>query len=97
MKIKSEVVIDIPEVARRLGISKAAAYGLARAGKIPVLRLGRTMRVPVAAFNALLETATVGRDGTKRVADTVGEQEQRIDVTDRPPWMQPTDRPPSGY
>ena len=49
--------VTVPEVARRLQISRTAAYQLARrwlesdgAEGIPAVRIGRSIRVPAAAF-----------------------------------------------
>jgi hypothetical protein len=51
------VFLTVPEVARRLRISRTAAYQLARlwlegdTGEgIPAVRIGRSIRVPAAAF-----------------------------------------------
>ena len=48
------VVLDVPEVARRLGISRSFAYELVAAGEIPSLRLGRRVLVPVHQLRRLL-------------------------------------------
>lgn len=48
------VVLDVPEVARRLGISRSFAYALVAAGEIPSLRLGRRVLVPVHQLRRLL-------------------------------------------
>lgn len=45
----------ILEVARRLRIGRNAAYDAANKGEIPAIRLGRTLRVPVRAFERLLD------------------------------------------
>jgi excisionase family DNA binding protein len=46
--------ITVPEAARRLGIGRNSAYEAARRGEIPVIRLGKRMVVPLAAFDAML-------------------------------------------
>jgi len=38
-------LLQIPEVAHRLGVSNGRAYALARDGIIPSVRLGRQVRV----------------------------------------------------
>jgi excisionase family DNA binding protein len=48
-------VISVEEAGRKLGIGRAAAYAHAKAGHIPVIRLGNRMLVPKAAFKRLLE------------------------------------------
>ena len=50
----SEVTITVSEAARRLGIGRQAAYNAVREGRIPVLRFGRRLVVPIAGFNAML-------------------------------------------
>jgi excisionase family DNA binding protein len=56
--VGTAVFLTVPEVARRLRISRTAAYQLARlwldgdgAGGIPAVRIGRSIRVPAAAFD----------------------------------------------
>ena len=46
--------MDLPEVARVLGISRGVAYRLANGGQLPCLRLGKRMVVPKAALGRLL-------------------------------------------
>ena len=48
-------VLSIEEAGRLLGLSRAAAYAHAKAGTIPVIRLGRRVLVPKAALERLLE------------------------------------------
>lgn len=47
-------VLCVPEVARRLGISRSFAYELVSAGEIPSVRLGRRVLVPVHQLRRLL-------------------------------------------
>ena len=49
-------VISVEEAGRKLGIGRAAAYAHAKAGHIPIIRLGIRMLVPKAALKRLLET-----------------------------------------
>ena len=48
------LTISVPEAGRRLGIGRNTAYEAARQGQLPVIRIGRRMVVPVAAFEAML-------------------------------------------
>ena len=48
-------VLSVEEAGRKLGIGRAAAYAHAKAGRIPVIRLGNRMLVPKVAFKQLLE------------------------------------------
>jgi len=45
---------DVPEAARRLGVSTAYYYRAAGRGELPVMRLGRRLVVPKAALLRLL-------------------------------------------
>ncbi len=45
-----------PDTARLLGLGKDGVYRAAHEGVIPVIRVGRRMLVPRAAFQKLLET-----------------------------------------
>lgn len=53
--------LTVPEVAERLGISRASAYRAARAGEFPVIIIGRSLRVPRRAFEAWFDAAANGR------------------------------------
>lgn len=46
--------LDVPEVARRLGISRSFAYELVASGRLPSIRLGRRVLVPVDQLERLL-------------------------------------------
>jgi excisionase family DNA binding protein len=47
--------ISIEEAGRFLGIGRSCAYGCAKRGEIPTIRLGRRLVVPTAALLRLLE------------------------------------------
>jgi len=49
--------LTVEEAGRQLGISRGAAYGYARAGAIPTIRLGKRLLVPKVAFEKLLQGA----------------------------------------
>ena len=48
------LTISVIEAGRRLGVGKQAAYDAAHRGEIPIIRVGRRLLVPVAAFEAML-------------------------------------------
>jgi len=55
---KPQLTISVPEAGRLIGIkSKDAAYAAAHAGTIPVIRIGRLLRVPVRALERMLDRA----------------------------------------
>ncbi len=50
------VLIAVPEAAKLLGISRAAAYRFASAGDLPTKRLGRRVYVISAKLRDFIET-----------------------------------------
>jgi excisionase family DNA binding protein len=46
--------MSIPEAGEKLDLSRDAAYRAAKAGDIPTIRIGGSLRVPVVQFNRLL-------------------------------------------
>jgi excisionase family DNA binding protein len=50
---------DIPEVARKLGLTRQSAYSAAKAGDIPTIKVGGRILVPRVAFDRMLETGRV--------------------------------------
>ena len=63
--------VTVPESAELLGISRAAAYRAVRAGHLPSIRLGRTIRVPIAVIEQMfLNAEVIGRRA-------IGETESR--------------------
>ncbi len=56
------VVIDVPTAAEVLGIGRTSAYELVRTGQwpTPVLRLGRSIRIPSAPLLAPVDPDAVG-------------------------------------
>ena len=47
--------MSVEEAGRRLGVCRNKAYEAARAGQIPVIRIGKRMLVPIAALERLLQ------------------------------------------
>lgn len=50
------LALTVSEAAQLLQISRASAYEAVRQGSIPSIRIGRTLRVPRAALEAMLTT-----------------------------------------
>jgi len=50
------ILIPVPQAARLLGISRAAAYRFASAGELPTKRLGRRVYVVSAKLRDFIET-----------------------------------------
>jgi hypothetical protein len=56
MTAESEKTIPVPEAGKRyFGLSRGASYDAAHRGDIPVVRVGRILRVPVRAMEAMLD------------------------------------------
>ncbi len=51
-----QLLLTIPQAAKSLGISRAMVYSLiAKRKGLPVIRLGRSIRVPVASLRKWIE------------------------------------------
>ncbi len=61
-------VLTIEEAAAALRIGRSAAYAAARSGDLPVIRVGRTLRVPRHRLQAMLG----GEDGLDRPGEVPG-------------------------
>ena len=46
-----------PDAGKALGLSRNHTYDAARAGEIPTVKFGRTIRVPLTALHKMLEHA----------------------------------------
>jgi excisionase family DNA binding protein len=53
------LVYDVPEAGAKLGLNRNASYAAAKRGDIPTIRIGKLLRVPKAAFHAMIEQAGV--------------------------------------
>nr|WP_286144545.1 MULTISPECIES: excisionase family DNA-binding protein [unclassified Mycobacterium] len=54
-ELRSSPTISVEACAQVMGIGRSLAYDLAREGSIPVIRLGRRLRVPSAAVLRMLD------------------------------------------
>lgn len=54
MRRPDDATVSVPNAGRILGIGRSTAYRLAREGSLPVLKLGRKLRVPRAALEEML-------------------------------------------
>jgi len=59
--VQERLVLTVEECAALLSISRGLAYAAVREGRIPSIRIGRRILVPVAALDRMLEEA-----GTRR-------------------------------
>jgi hypothetical protein len=52
------LTITVPEAGKRyFGLSRNAAYAAAARGQLPVIRVGRLLRVPIRAMEQMLDKA----------------------------------------
>lgn len=49
------LVYGVPEAGALLGLNKNASYKAAKRGDLPVIRIGKLIRVPKAALHAMIE------------------------------------------
>lgn len=55
---EAPLTMSVPEAGRLIGLkSKDAAYAAARAGQIPVIKVGKLLRVPTKALHRMLDQA----------------------------------------
>jgi excisionase family DNA binding protein len=58
VKAEDAKTLSVPQAGRRyFDLSRGASYAAAARGEIPVIRIGRKIRVPVAALERMLERA----------------------------------------
>lgn len=48
------LVYDVAEAGAMLGLGRASSYAAAKRGEIPVIRIGRLLKVPKAALDRML-------------------------------------------
>lgn len=54
----TRLVYDLwPDVGQMLGLTRNATYQAAKRGEIPVIRFGKLMKVPKAAFDKMMSDA----------------------------------------
>ena len=53
------LTLSVPEAGKRyFGLSRNSSYAAAERGDIPVVKIGRVLRVPVRAMERLLDSAS---------------------------------------
>jgi hypothetical protein len=51
--------LSVPEAGKRyFGLSRNASYAAAQKGQLPIIRIGRLLRVPVRAMERMLDQAS---------------------------------------
>ncbi len=49
------LLLRIPEAAQRLGLGRSTVYELVAAGELPIVRIGKSVRIPVSRLEAWVE------------------------------------------
>jgi hypothetical protein len=58
MNEEAPLTISVPQAGKRyFGLSRNGSYGAAQRGQIPTIKIGRLLRVPVRALEAMLNEA----------------------------------------
>lgn len=58
---QTPLLMHVTEAARMLSVSRSHLYELISEGRVPVVRLGKSIRVPRAAIEALAASAALAR------------------------------------
>jgi len=62
---------DIPTACKRLGISEATARRMAKDGRLPVVRLGRSVRIDLSKIQPITDEQTAQAAGAARALKVV--------------------------
>ena len=63
MSEEAPLTLSVPEAGKRyFGLSRNGAYDAAARGDLPTIRIGRLLRVPVRALDAMLNKAGQRRE-----------------------------------
>lgn len=57
------LLLDVQEAARMVGIGRSKLYELIRKGHIPVVHIGRSVRVPVSALREFVSQMLADQEG----------------------------------
>jgi excisionase family DNA binding protein len=62
---KQRLAYTVEEAAQILGISRSSAYEAARKGEIPIIRIGKLLRVPAIQLDRLLNGQSTKKNSPK--------------------------------
>ena len=55
---EQRIAVSVPEAGKLVGVGRTLAYSLAATGEWPVIRIGRSVRVPVEGLKRWVERRT---------------------------------------
>lgn len=55
-----KALLTVAEAARRLSLGRATAYQMVQRGELPVVRIGRAVRIPARALEEWVAAHTLG-------------------------------------
>ena len=58
--VMDKVLLTVTEAAQRLSLGRATTYQLVQRGELPVVRIGRAVRIPARALDAWIAGKTRG-------------------------------------
>ena len=59
MSEEAPLTLSVPEVGKKyFGLSRNGAYDAVKRGELPVIKIGRLLRVPIRALEAMLDRAS---------------------------------------
>jgi excisionase family DNA binding protein len=59
------LLLRIPEAAARLGLGRSTVYELIQAGELPVVRIGKSVRIPSSRLEAWVELQARTAEGSQ--------------------------------
>lgn len=62
------LVVGVDEAARLLGISRSKCYGLIKGNRLPHVRVGHSLRVPLEPLRRLIERDTAEAEPEQQLA-----------------------------
>lgn len=57
------LLVDVQQAAKMVGIGRSKLYELVRKGQIPVVHIGRSVRVPVSALHDFVSRLLAEQEG----------------------------------
>lgn len=62
------ILLRVSEVSRLLGLSRPGIYKLLATNQLPVVRIGKSVRVPAGALDAWVQARTTAAGATRQEA-----------------------------